>query len=93
MSEEAVKLEARLTALEYLVQRLYAVTYVAGNISDDQIAKSDADLLEYFRLRSFPSNDPAISGLVSGETEDALSHLLSETAKMTKSVRSRKRAS
>jgi hypothetical protein len=90
MTQEAIKIEARLSALEYLVQRLHAIAYIAGNTSPEKIKQGHADLLQHISLQEYPSNDPALSGLISGEIEDALSSSLAGIEQMTARIRARK---
>lgn len=87
MNQEAFNLEVRLTALEYLVLRLYALTYIANNQSQEKIKEGHGRMLAHFRTQKFPSNDPAMSGLISGELEDRLTSLLGVIEKIAEQLR------
>lgn len=84
MSEKEVKIEARLATVEYMLQRLYFITYAANGVTSEQIEKAHASLREQHLTQTFPSDDPAISALASGETEEALSDFLSGLEKLLK---------
>jgi hypothetical protein len=74
IDEEAVKLEARLVAIEYATCDLFSAVY--RGVKPKDIHRRHDQLVEYFRKQPVPGNDPAMSDLLSGEVEIALHRLL-----------------
>ncbi len=76
MDQEAIKLEARLGAIEYMVGQLFKISYGLANVTPEMIEKSHETFREKLRMLPVPDNDPAISDLVAQEMQDAHEHLL-----------------
>ena len=76
MDEEAIKLEARLCAIEFLICDLFSAAYRGMKASD--VHRRHDQLTEYFRKQAVPGCDPAMSDLLAGEVETALRGLLAE---------------
>jgi hypothetical protein len=74
IDEEAVKLQARLVAMEYAICDLFSAIYRGQKPRD--IHQRHDQLIEFFRTRSVPGHDPAMSDLLAGEVEIALRELL-----------------
>jgi hypothetical protein len=76
VDEEAVKLEARLIAMEYAICDLFSAVYRGFNPKD--IHDRHDQLVKFFQTRTVPGHDPAMSDLLSGEVEIALHRLLTK---------------
>jgi hypothetical protein len=76
IDEEAVKLQARLVAMEFAICELFSAIY--RNVKPADIYRRHDRLIEYFRNRPGPGDDPAMADLLAGEVEIALHRLLSE---------------
>lgn len=89
--EAAAKLEVRLTAIEYLLNRTYlAMTLLSVPL--DQIDKHFDKFINDAAMQPFPSSDPGASALASGEWEDAISRLVSDQRRMLAQMRKPKTA-
>ena len=76
MDEKAIKLEARLGAIEYMVGQLFGMVYSAVGATPEMIEKSHEKLRQHLQTMAMPSNDPTISDLVAGEMQEAHERLL-----------------
>ena len=72
--EAALKLEVRLTALEFFVTKLSAALIVAGGGTVEFAERAMREQLA--RQQTFPTLDPAMSDLASAELSEALEKLL-----------------
>lgn len=90
MTEHQIRLQAQVDALQYMLQRAYAMFYIATNKSSEEIKTGHDQLKTVFLAQYFKSDDPALSALIAGELEDALSEFLSGAEQMTKSFRDTK---
>ncbi|RDV05131.1 hypothetical protein [Undibacter mobilis] len=76
MAIKDVKIETRLTTLEYMLQRLYLITYAANGMTSDQIKVGHENMRQKRRTEQWPSSDPALSAFVAGEIEEAFDNFL-----------------
>jgi hypothetical protein len=74
IDEEAIKLQARLVAIEYAICELYSAFYRGVQPAD--VHQRHDQLVGYFRKQPVPGHDPAMSDLLAGEAETALRELL-----------------
>jgi hypothetical protein len=88
VDEEAVKLGARLVAIEYAICELFSAVY--RDIKPKDIHQRHDQLIEYFRKRPMKGDDPAMSDLLSGEVEIALHRLLTKIESHMKLPRRRR---
>ncbi|MBV6488701.1 MAG: hypothetical protein H3C55_05740 [Pseudorhodoplanes sp.] len=77
MSEKALLLEARLATLEYMLQRLYMITYASNKTPEETIRAAHSAILEKRRTERWPTKDPAQAALASGAFEDSFAEFLS----------------
>jgi hypothetical protein len=76
MDEEALRLEMRLAAIEYVVCNFIANVYRSAEIPPKQVLAAQADLIQRLRNQTFPGLDAALSDLAAAELENAVSRLL-----------------
>ena len=87
MTEEQIRIEVRLGALEFLAAHLLFTSFrhfqrdfPSATLDDFRILNDG--LRKQFSTLSFPDMDPAMSDLWSAETGDAFAHILSNAEKM-----------
>ena len=73
IDERAVKLEARLAAIEFMICELFSAVY--RQIPATAVHQRHDQLLEALRTRGVSDLDPALSDLLSAEAEIALRDL------------------
>lgn len=76
MDEKAIRLEVRISTIEYLLAELFRKFYLVSGISIEDVQKAHADLLGHIRSMKMPTYDPVISDLTSAELEEAYARLL-----------------
>jgi hypothetical protein len=76
MDENAIKLEARLGAIEYMIGQLFKMVYGLAAATPELIEKSHGKLREHLRTMPMPSTDPAIADLAAAEIQEAHERLL-----------------
>jgi hypothetical protein len=76
MEEAAVQAEARLVAIEYLMQRLHVLVYGATGMTLEDIATSHQTILARLRKKAFPSADPVVSDVVASDIHHAVQRQL-----------------
>jgi hypothetical protein len=76
MDEEALKLEMRLAALEYLFSKMVVTILRASGFSREQIEQLQERFAEDARGQLFPLPDPSLSDLASAEWGAAVEHLI-----------------
>jgi hypothetical protein len=76
MSEEKLQLEARLVAIEYLLQRVCAMQYSALNLSLDHVKKLHAANVEQMHSSPIATSDPALSMLGASAVAENLERIL-----------------
>lgn len=76
MSEKDVKLFCQVTALEYMLQRLYMIMYAKEGVTHALAMQSHSNLINHINDTTFPISDPSRSMLATGEIGDALSSFL-----------------
>jgi hypothetical protein len=76
MDEAKLKLEARLTAIEYLLSDLFVKWYAINGATNARIAEARADTANHLKTQTFPGVDPAMSDLFAAEFEEAVSAIL-----------------
>ena len=74
--EETIKLEMRLSAIEYLLCKMYITLIAATGQSDEQIEQAFDEFVAGTRQQLFPGFDPAQSDLISAEWEEAVTRLI-----------------
>jgi hypothetical protein len=76
MDEAAIKAEARLLAIEHLLEHLYHFTYKLARLSDQDVEAVHRQALQVLEKDTIPGLDPALSDLWAAEIRDAVSLLL-----------------
>ena len=76
IDESTVKLEARLTVIEVAIFELFSSFY--NDLSAAQIHRRHDALLESMRHRTINGADPAVSDILTSETEYALREFLTD---------------
>jgi hypothetical protein len=74
----AVKLEARLLAIEYFIAEAFKMIYMLAGASQNEIEKSHKRFREHLRTLRIPADDPAIADLTAAELEGACIGLLTK---------------
>jgi hypothetical protein len=74
INEKALKLEARLSAIEFAICELFSAFY--QNVPAKQIHERHDALLRMLQKRGVAGADPAVSDLLSAEAENALRELI-----------------
>ena len=82
IDQDKVQIEMRLSALEYLMTKLFVAHIVSAGFSDEKIQKYFDDLREGAAKQIFPGFDPAISDYVTSEWESAIASLLDAQKRM-----------
>lgn len=84
MEPEKLQLEARLSAIEYMIGQLFKVTYGSIGATPEMIEASHKKFRNYLETMPTPTEDPAMSDLVAAEIQEAHERLLEiiETAAM-----------
>jgi len=77
MSNKSLEIEARFGALEYMLQRLYMVTYATNGATSEVIAESHENMRSMIRNEKFGARDAGQEALAQGLFEDAFQHFLS----------------
>jgi hypothetical protein len=76
MDRKAIKLQARLGAIEYMIAELFKKFYAMNGTRLKDVRKDHELLRKYLRKMSLPIPDPAMSDLTAGEMMDAFENLL-----------------
>jgi len=76
MDRKAIKLEARLGAIEYMIAELFKKFYAMSETHYKEVEKEHEMLRKYLRKMTLPIPDPALSDLTAGEMMDAFEVLL-----------------
>jgi hypothetical protein len=76
LDEQAVKLEARLLALEYFAAESFRLIYGILGASPETIKLSHAHMHKHLQTAASPHSDPAISDLAAAELQEAFERLL-----------------
>ena len=76
MDAAAIKLHARILAMEYFLAEAFRMIYGLARFSQEEIDASHRELREVLRTLKVPSDDPGISDLVAAELEEAHTRLL-----------------
>ncbi len=74
-AEEAIKLEVRLSAIEYLLSKAY-LALTLTTVPLDRMDKHFEEFIAGARSQPFPSSDSGVSALASGEWEEAITRLV-----------------
>lgn len=77
MTEEQLKIEARLTAIEYVLSDLCAKWSLANRASPEKVTAAHHATIERLKIETFPGLDPATADAFAAEFEDAVSNILS----------------
>ncbi|HEY6023051.1 MAG TPA: hypothetical protein VIV34_02600 [Pseudolabrys sp.] len=76
MDRKAIKLEARLGAIEYMIAELFKKFYAMSETPLKDVRKDHNLLRKFLHKMSLPIPDPALSDLTAGELMDAFERLL-----------------
>lgn len=76
MNEEAIKLEMRLSAMEYFLCKTYLTVLLTQGVRPDSFDRFAEEFLAGARKQMFSVGDPALSDLASAEWEAAVERLL-----------------
>jgi hypothetical protein len=87
IDEKAVKLEARLSAIEYFLCEAWRVVYALTGVPHEAIDRSHEHFREHLRTMEMPPSDPAISDLAAAELQESHERLLDMIARTAKAVR------
>ncbi|MFN3401035.1 MAG: hypothetical protein ACK4Z4_11915 [Ferrovibrio sp.] len=87
IDQEKVQLEMRISALEYLVSKLFVAQIAAAGFSDEKIQKYFDDFRSGAAKQIFPGFDPALSDYVTSEWENAIESLLDAQKRMLAQLR------
>ena len=90
MTEEEVRGEARLYALEWAVSQIWCVSLMATGIPRTFLKEIRGQALQGARSLTFPSVDPAMSDLYASEIEVAIDRLLAMLQALLEKQRSRR---
>jgi hypothetical protein len=75
-TEDRLKLEMRLAALEFVVCKIAAGVLIASGQTGEKLAKAHEEQMRDVAKQMFPVNDPALSDLATAEWEEAIGRLL-----------------
>ncbi|WP_341909372.1 hypothetical protein [Ferrovibrio terrae] len=87
IDQEKVQFEMRLSALEYLVTKLFVAHITTAGLSDEKIQKYFDDFRDGAAKQIFPGFDPAVSDYVTSEWENAIESLLVAQKQMLAQLR------
>jgi len=87
IDHEAIKLHAKIAALEYFTAEAFRMIYGIVGVSIEQIEASHEKLREYLRTMEVPGDDPAISDMVAAELEESHIALLQKILNAVKERR------
>jgi hypothetical protein len=76
MDPKAIKLEARLSALEHMLAELFRMFYVSIGTTPEAVERTHQQLREVLQTLTVPGADPAAADLAAGELQEAYEHLL-----------------
>jgi hypothetical protein len=76
MNVEKIRLEARLSAIEYMIGQLFRMIYVSIGATPEMIEASHKQFRDYLQTMPMPTDDPAISDLAAAEIQEAHERLL-----------------
>jgi hypothetical protein len=82
LTEEQLKLEARLTAIEYMIGHAYSRILVMLKTTDEQMDQMEAQAKLSLGQTTLPGVDPAMADHFSAEIQEAIEHLLLVTREM-----------
>jgi hypothetical protein len=88
-TEKEIKLEARLTAIEYMVANALAMLHHAFGSTPKQIIASHDQAKERLRTEAIPGLDPAQSDMFVAEIQTAVENILASIEEMTGANRAR----
>ena len=78
MNEDALKMEARLIAIEYMIANLYGMFCLANGATREEIETSLDQYLDQIRGETFEGVDPAQSDLLAAALEEAFERLMNQ---------------
>ena len=76
MDRKAIRLQARLGAIEYMIAELFKKFYEKSDVSLKQVQKEHEFLRTYLQKMTLQIPDPALSDLTAGEMMDAFERLM-----------------
>lgn len=82
MTEEEIKLEARLSAMEYMIGHTLSRFYKQMNLSKEALDLIEANGAEQVKQFTIPGIDPAMSDHFSDEMAQQVMHLMRITRQM-----------
>jgi hypothetical protein len=75
-NEDAIKLEMRLNAIEYLLCQLWVNILKNAGATEEKFDESSQAMLAHLKTQTFPGLDPGWSDLAAGELEEAVARLV-----------------
>lgn len=79
MTEEGVKLEGRLTAIEYMIGHTLSSLLLVLGASDEQLDPMERNAKVTFGQTTFPGADPAMGDLLASEIQENIERLIQIT--------------
>lgn len=76
IDETQIQLQARLTAIEFLLPMVIANGYAALKVDREYVGKLHEGLIDKLRNETFEGADPALSDLMASEIEDQVKRTL-----------------
>jgi hypothetical protein len=76
MTEAAIRVQARLYAIEYLLSDLWTKWYLFKNATNERVASAHTETIDHLKVQTFPGMDPAEADAFSAELEIAVSDIL-----------------
>jgi hypothetical protein len=89
MTENELRLEARLAAIEYMIGHSLSRFYFTAGVTDDQLDAAEARGRETLAATSFPGVDPALADHFSAEIQENIERLQGIARDMLKDIRHR----
>lgn len=77
MTESEIRLEARLSAIEYLLSDLWVKWYILNEATTARVEKAHKETVERLRIKGFPGMPAALGDAFSAELESATADILS----------------
>ena len=87
IDEKVVKLEARLSAIEYFLCEAFRIVYTMSGATPHDIDESHQHFLKYLQTMPMPPCDPAISDAAAAEIQESHGRLLKMIGDTAKAVR------
>jgi hypothetical protein len=89
MTEQELKLEARLSALEYMISHTLSRIHVLTGATNEQLDAMEDDARITLSATTLPGADPAMADMFAGELQECIERLIEITREMTDETRSK----